>query len=530
MSGVNTKAIITLLLGLVMGIYVMVEVLLARSSSIGQLYLFAAIGALIMGLTSPRSAVYLMLVCTIYIDSFKRFMVIGGNPTFTDVAYVLAIPPLLIAGAVISVFLGYTVGRNKITKDVSYSFFVALFVVGATSLSIAMGESEGGNKLSSVVNQGFYSFLFFLIPTLFPSDEERRRLLHFTFLLLIPSVIYSFWQKKFGYADFEYQYLMSGLTIEAKNLIESIGGELRCFSTFNGAGTASTMFSIYVLYCLVPLRPDNHTPSFLQRFGKCLLAPLFVLAAYFTIIRTGWIGGVGCLLAFFFLGSKMRAYTGILSAVMGFLLIVALAPTAIKNNWLGEIESSLQDTVGLFTNDPTVKRAIVMGTAKDRLHGWANLTQEPKIWQPFGFKYSNISVKNTTNADFNWGHDAIVDTLIRFGYIPLGLILIAGGYFFNKILQFMFQLDRRSQAFKNNRLCLASAAAIMVGGLGHGETFRNFPQNFYFSLWLAIPYASYQQAMRERKNANASVFTMGALPATYPALANAAQAGMTASR
>jgi hypothetical protein len=530
MNGINTKAIISLLLGLVMGIYVMVEVLLARSSSIGQLYLFAAIGALLMGLTNPRSAVYLMLVCTVYIDTFKRLMVIGGNPNFTDVAYVLAIPPLLIAGAVISVFLGYTVGRKKITKDVGYSFIVSMFVVGASSLGMVMGDSLGGNKLSALVNQAFYSFLFFLIPTLFPSDEERRRLLHFTFLLLIPSVLYSFWQKKFGYADFEYQYLMSGLTIEAKNLVESIGGELRCFSTFNGAGTASTMFSIYVLYCLVPLRPDNHAPSYFQRCGKWLLAPLFVLAAYFTIIRTGWVGGVGSLLAYFFLGTRLRAYTGITSAVVGFLFIIVSAPTAIKNNWLGEIEVALKNTVGLFTNDPTVRRAIVMGTAKDRLQGWANLTQEPKIWQPLGFKFSNINAKNTTNANFQWGHDAIVDALIRFGYIPLALVLIAGSYFFYKILQFMFQLDRRSQSFKNCRLCLASAAAILVGGLGHGETFRNFPQNFYFSLWLAIPYASYQQAMRERKNASASVSTIGALPATYPALANAAQAGMNASR
>jgi hypothetical protein len=339
--------------------------------------------------------------------------------------------------------------------------------------------------------------------------------------------LYTFWQKKFGYADFEYDYLMSGLTIEAKNLVESVGGEFRCFSTFNGAGPASTMFSIYFLSCFVPLRSGNATPSTFQRMGKWLLAPLFLLAAYYTIIRTGWVGGVGSLLAYFFLGSRARAYSGTLAAVVGVLFLILSAPTAIKNNWLGEIEIVLKDSVGLITDDPTVKRAIIMGTAGDRLEGWANLTQEPKIWQPFGFKFSDINVKNTGNADFSWGHDAIVGTLIEFGYIPLALILIAGSYSYYKILQFMFGLDRRSQAFKNSRLCLAFSAALIVGGLSHGATFRNFPQNFYFCLWLAIPFASYQQAMRERKEARQSKPSDAVVEETYPALAHASRVGMS---
>ena len=487
--------------GLLLGLYILMDVLLARSSSLGQLYLFVAIGAFVVGLTNPRTAIYVMIFCTIYIDVFKRMMVLGGIPDFQNVAYVLAIPPLLIAGCVITLFLSYVMGKNKVTKDVIYSFICSIFVVGVTAVGIAIGESEGAGKLSAAVNQGFYAFLFFVIPTLFRSDEERRKLLHYTFVLLIPSALYTFWQKQFGYADYEYKYLMSGLTIEAKNLVESVGGEFRCFSTFNGAGTASTMYSIFVLNCLVSLRPGNATPTFLQRLGKGLLLPVFVIASYFTIIRTGWVGGVGCLAAYYFLGRKHRAYLGTLVGGVSLITTILLAPMAIKNNWLGETEVMLQRTVGHFTDDPTVKRAIVMGTAKDRLQGWANLTEEPKIWQPFGFKFSGMNTVNTSNDDFTWGHDAIVDSLIQFGYIPLFLILSTGGYCYDLILRYMHSLDRKSQAFKNTRLCLAFSAAIVVGGLGHGATFRNFPQNFYFCLWLAIPFATYQQAMRERKQA-----------------------------
>jgi hypothetical protein len=498
MTSINPKAIFTLMFGLLLGLYILMDVLLARSSSLGQLYLLVAIGSFVLGLTNPRAAIYVTIFCTIYIDVFKRMMVIGGIPDFQNVAYVLAIPPLLIAGSVITLFLSFFMGNNKVTKDVIYSFICSIFVVGVTAVGIAVGDGQGAGKLSAVVNQGFYAFLFFVIPTLFRTDEERRKILHYTFVLLIPSAIYTFWQKKFGYADYEYKYLMSGLTIEAKNLVESVGGELRCFSTFNGSGTASTMYSIFVLNCLVSLKPGNVKPTFFQRLGKGLLLPIFVFAAYFTIIRTGWVGGLGTLAAYYFLGRKHRAYIGTLVGGVSLITTILLAPTAIKNNWLGEIEIFLQNTVGLVTDDPTVKRAIVMGTAKDRLQGWANLTEEPKIWQPFGFKFSGMTV-NTSNDDFSWGHDAIVDSLIQFGYVPLFIILATGGYCYYLILQYMSSLDRKSQAFKNTRLCLAFAAAIVVGGLGHGATFRNFPQNFYFCLWLAIPFATYQQAMRERK-------------------------------
>lgn len=519
MNGINAKAIISLLLGLVMGIYVMVEVLLARSSSLGQLYLFMAIAAFVYGLTNPRPAMYVLLITTVYIDVFKRLMVVGGHPTFQDVAYVLAIPPLLVAGSIISVFLGVTVGRGKMTRDMFISLIVS-FVVVAVTVSGTMSattSSQGIGKLSGLVNQGFYSFLFFTIPAIFPSDEERRKLLHFSFLTFIPSVFYMFWQRKFGYADFETAYLLSGLTIEVKNFAESMG-QVRCFSTFNGSGTAATLLSIYVLYCFVPLRPGNVDPTFFQRFGKWLLAPLFMLAAYFTIGRTGWACGVGSVIAYVMLGSRFRARLGVLSAVGIFALVILLAPTILKDRWLGTMEGHLQAVVLATTNDPTLKRAVVLGTAQDRVQGWANLTTNTMIWQPFGFAVSGINVRNTTNADFKWGHDALIDALIQYGYVPLGLGIIMASYLFSRVFKYMYSLKRSDQAFKNTRLCLALAFGILVGAMGNGAQFRNFPQNLFFAIWLAIPFATYQEAMRVRKAQRRALLDdeMQALPVPLP--------------
>lgn len=528
MNGINVKAIISILFGIILGLYVLVEALMSRTSALGQLYLFAAIGALIYGLTNPKKAIYVVLFTTVYIDVFKRMMVIGGNPTLVEVAYVLAIPPLLIAGAVTTVFLSTILGRSRMTKDMFYSLIVSLIVVAVTVAgTMASADGSGLGKMSGIVNQGFYAFLFFIIPALFPTDEDRRKLLHFSFLTFIPAVIYMFWQRKFGYAQFEYDYLLSGLTIEVKNLAESMG-QVRCFSTFNGAGTASTLISVYLVYCFVSLRPDNQHPSFFQKFGKWLLAPLFMLASYYTIVRTGWFCGVGTLAAFVFLGSKFRAVAGITAAIALFATVVALAPLALEHNWLQKSEAVLQDVVLATTNDPTLKRAVVLGTAQDRLQGWANLTQESQLWQPFGFAASGINVSNTTNADFHWGHDALIDVLIKFGYVPLFFGVVFGAYLLSKLMGYMYSLNKKSLAFKNTRLCLALTAGILVGAMGNGAQFRNFPQNFFFAMWLAIPFATYQQAMRERKNARKAQ-AVDAVPSGYPGLVNA-QGAMPASR
>jgi hypothetical protein len=140
------------------------------------------------------------------------------------------------------------------------------------------------------------------------------------------------------------------------------------------------------------------------------------------------------------------------------------------------------------------------------------------IWQPFGFSWSGINVRNTTNADFKWGHDALVDALIKFGYIPLGLGIIAAAYLFSKVFKYMYSLKRTDLAFKNTRLCLALAFGILVGAMGNGAQFRNFPQNLFFAIWLAIPFATYQEAMRARKAQRRAIVDdeKQALPVPHP--------------
>lgn len=501
MGSINVKYLLSIVIGLIAGLFVMQEVITARTG-IGQLYLYAAIGALFVGLLSPKKAMYLMGFCTVYIDFFKRLMVIGGTPSLLEVAYVLAIPPLLVAGSLISIFLSLIFSQQKIPRDLFIAFVVASIVaVGSMIGSLAGGEAGGLGAVGQMVNQGFYAYIVFIIPVVFPSHEERRKYLQYYFILLLPSILYMYWQEYHGYAQFEYDYLMSGLSIEAKNLSESGFGELRKFGTFNGAGTASTIYSIFLVMCFVSFRPDNTLDAPFKRWMKLLLAPCFMLAAYFTIVRTGWFCGLATLGAYFMLGSRFRAILGVTVAVCGFATVVALAPIAVKQNWLGRWETDLKYLVGQFSDDPALQRAVILGTAGDRLKGWANLTTEPRLWTPFGFAVAGIDPLQSTNKDFSWGHDALIDTLIKFGYVPLFFGLNLAAYMVYRLFLYMYSLPKKSIPFKITRLCLALNAGLLLGGMGNGAQFRNFPQNFYFTLFIAIPFATYQQAMRERKEA-----------------------------
>jgi hypothetical protein len=105
--------------------------------------------------------------------------------------------------------------------------------------------------------------------------------------------------------------------------------------------------------------------------------------------------------------------------------------------------------------------------------------------------------------------------------------MLLAAYMMKKLMGYMYSLDKKSQAFKNTRLCLALAAGILVGAMANGAQFRNFPQNFFFAMWLAIPFATYQQAMRERKNARQNRVAEALPQGTYPALANASRVGIS---
>ena len=84
----------------IIAVYVTIA-LFAGGNSIGNLYKFLTIGAVVFALIAPRVSVWLLLVETAYLDFFKRLMTVAGNPDWLDITLVLAIAPLTSVGILV---------------------------------------------------------------------------------------------------------------------------------------------------------------------------------------------------------------------------------------------------------------------------------------------------------------------------------------------------------------------------------------------------------------------------------------------
>lgn len=489
---------IGLVLGvIILGIFVIVQIITARGNTMAQFYMYLAVGALLFGLFYPKNAIYVSLFTTCYIDFFKRLMILDAGATPKDLYYVLGIPPLLVGGALVTAVLSLIMGRRRIPREMIYGGICIMLFFGLAAIA-AGGLSGGGTRgLGDVVNTGLYSCFFMLIPYYFPTAEDKKKLLKVVLIIFIPVALYMFRHRYLGLAQFEYDYLLSGLTIEVRVLYDQEA--LRGFSTMNGAAVVSTFLSMMVLLVMVPLVPAGQYISPMNRVLRIGIACLFIIASYFTVSRAGWISGIAAILVYVFLQKRFTAVLGTFLAVSSVLLMIFSAPLLLKYNVMQEIEKVLQEVVlGSSTGDAFSKRAIVLGTMNARLEGWVNLTQKPELYTPFGFKFAGQKVGSD---GFYWGHDLIVDTLIQVGYIPVLIMIALAGYGLYLIYRFYFGLEKGSLEQKVLRLSFCFVVGILIGGLSNGAQLRVWPQNYYFFLFLAMIFSAYMNQKRVTRTA-----------------------------
>lgn len=482
---------------LMLALYLIVSILLSSGNSLGKFYFYSAIAALFLGLVAPRQAVVASLFSTAYIDLAKRLMVAYGQPSYMDLYYILGIPPLLIGGACVSIFMGIFMGKRKWTKETVLSLVVVAFFLLVALLSAGGLAMGGARALGDVVNTGVYATFIFLVPQLFPNPEDKRKLLNWILWIFVPVAVYMFRHRYFGMAGFEYDYLLSGLTLEVRVLYDQEA--FRGFSTMSGGAVVSVFLSLMVLLVMVPLKRDNARPGVVEWMFRVLAALLFVMGAYFTVSRGGWFCGLGAILVYACLRSKWLAIVGALTAVGGFALLVLSAPLIQEHDLIGQAETAVKEAVLPFDANEYQERAVVLGTMNARLHGWINLTQNPKIYTPFGFKLAGRE-KDITNV--LWGHDMIVDMLINIGYVPMLILAVLGFIFLRQTHAFLFALPKDGLDHKITRLSIAFTIGILIGGLANGAQLRVWPQNYYFYLFISFvlsSYFNYKVRARSRK-------------------------------
>jgi len=459
-------------IGILFAVWMIVVALGGGANALSSLYKPLIVILSIAGLLAPKMGIYLLVLLTGYLDLLKRFLILAGDVGFLDLVYILGMAPILLAGVVIGTLLRVVLGYLPGAKKPFILFGVCSVLFGLVCFFTLVSSSSKIDTIKTAANGGAYFYLLFVIPCLFRNSGEIRNLFKFALFTFVPVAAYTFWQSYFGFSGFEMDYLLSGLTIEVRQLNERIA---RPFSTLNSAHSLSIMLCLLSVAAIGMMGRYHATGSY-RGILRFLVAALFFAAAFFTFTRSGWLAGiVGIigLLAFRNVITTLAVYAlGVVLSLFIFLNSEYLLDRLLTS-WMFEVAE-------LFGSGDVSIMASRIGTFSDRLRGMRNLLQSPELWQPFGVYLGTgtgtLSAAVTT-------HDFFTRTLIVVGYVPCTAAVLVFGY----LLKVAHSLIYTTQRKTDGRIAMTAISCSLGVGAAAGTNaggFMIFPVNFYF--WLCI--------------------------------------------
>lgn len=464
----NSRLIQAIIAG-IFGVVLIGTILTGDGNVIGQAAMFGMVFSFLLGAVSPKMGIYLMIVLAGYSDLIKRLMALETRISMLDLTYILGMAPMALAGVVVSCFLKKVFYADIQKRDVA-TFGIATVFLGLGALTGL--RSEGGLRaLRVVADYGAFSYLLFVLPILFPSRDEFVKLIRFTLLVFVPVALYGIWQRLFGLADFEYAYLLTGLSQEWRQL-EDV--EVRPFSTLNAA-TSLTMVTASAVVLTLIVRRAGH----LGRLSTMLLVLLFTWGCFMTFTRVGW----AVLLASVCLIPVLRYRTTTLAMYVGgflmFLLVVWQSDYLMQNlhHWQDQLYGSKTVAAG-------EEQGLRITTLSDRLIGFQNMKLREN-WQPFGVKERGMQIEGLSGRySTTFSHDMISGFLFKFGYVPLGALFLGTIISLFTLHRMVFRLPLERQRFA--QLALAGAFGALCS-LATGGTAFQFPANIF--LWFFFGFA-----------------------------------------
>lgn len=466
---------------MILALWISLDVFASGSNALGKFYFYLMIGGGIIGLFAPKKGFFMLLFLTGYLDYFKRLMILDTGMRQLDLYYVLGVAPITLAGISLAMLYQYATGA---VKRRPYEGAVAVGVIIGVGVLTVLGMAGGGKggmrSLGDLVNTIAYPVLLFVMPMLFRTPEELRRVMKLSILIFIPSVIYYLYQTYVGFTWWEYKYMISGYTIEVRQLSESV---VRVFGTMNGAAAATIVYSIDVALLLFAgfwkFRDDSGKTKDSSPIPRILLAIIFAWAAYRTFSRTGWIQGALAAVGFFAFRSRLLTKTLYVSVFSLFLLVVLFSGYMLKhlvlNKW--------SDVLAGSDASAEQRQATSLGSLNGRLEGFHQLATNGDLWTPFGTRLAGKKAEQVLGK--GGAHDALTLAVLKFGYIPLSVIFLVGFLLLRALHRFVYnQPDGLSATLA--AASLSSAGAIAFGAFSNHTAFGLFPINFYMYFYIGI--------------------------------------------
>ncbi|MGB8167931.1 MAG: hypothetical protein WCF18_10600, partial [Chthoniobacteraceae bacterium] len=215
--------------------------IISEINPLGAALLCAAAISFAVAIVAPRVGLITLVVLCGYSDFLKRTLIFWSELSFEQLSYVLIAAPLVVTGLIVAFVTRWAFHEIAVTRR---DFLMGLLVVVGMGLSFALEWRESKQVLESAkaaVNNGLYVALMPVLAQFISNEEQIVKFFRLAVLLFIPVAAYGIFQAIFGFADFEIQYLRTGLTITANEL------NPRPFSTLNSAGALGDMAAIMAI-------------------------------------------------------------------------------------------------------------------------------------------------------------------------------------------------------------------------------------------------------------------------------------------
>ena len=438
-----------------------------RENSLASFMNIVGFFGFFIGAISPRVGLYLLIFLCGYLDFIKRLLILFGDANLEDVTYVLRVAPFVLVGIVIGLVVSYALKRFQF-KMLDW---LLIGLVALLEAAILASNVRSGTGIAGAANAGAYVPLIIIIPLVLRSTDEMLTFCRGILIAFFPVALYGIWQGLFGLADFEYKYLLSGLTITAGTLDEL---HPRPFSTLNSGHAFEVAMGICVLLSIMlSMRTLRNKVGLWNNGVRIVLPVVFFVASILGLGRTGWcvwlFGGIG-LFAF---KTRKRIITFYSVAVVAFALLVANAQFIYDRL---DIFQSMLPTESEFS-----QQAFRLGTYSERLFGYINIFANPELLTWFG---------NPALADQSSGenreevvHDAIGQLLVTYGIVGVVVALSAGGLFLAWAHRRTLHMpSERARAFGIGLLSVVMG--VISTAMLTGSPIGLFPINFIF--WAVI--------------------------------------------
>jgi hypothetical protein len=471
-----------------MGLFALASILLTEGNTIGEFCRYLLVGGFLLSVVAPRAGFYLWLTLCGYNDLLKRLMIMGGRVTDRDLPFVLGITPAMFGGVVVALILGGLIGSRRLMFRDLVAIIAGCILMVATGAIAYLKEGSGINGvLQAMANNGLYALLLFVLPMLFSKVDELQRLWRFLVLIFIPVAIYGVIQQIQGFADFERDYLATGLSIEIKQLITQ---EVRAFSTLNSPSALSVVcatLAVVSLFLGFAQRDKNNAPVLHPALALLCFGIHFagLIAATsrtpILIVPIALVGGW----CFY---SKSRTQFFYALSAGAFLALILASPWMLQRmDFLNQLISSIAP------RETFIGRMLIVGTYWDRLEGFATVLMNRDAYSLFGF-----GIDENGAGRFHF-HDPLSEILVRFGALVLFTLIISGLLFLRVSHHQAWRLhESRDRQFAARMISISFS--ILAVSLISGSILSVFPNNVFFWLCLSgVAVLARQQAIQEKQ-------------------------------